>query len=177
MRTGRPDAACRPVLVVTGAAAAGKSTLGAALAADARLLVLDGDVLAGGAAAVADGARDYDGFWRYLLAIAEEVHRNALVPVFPCICLPDQVLGAGPRGPVHFLALVSNADTIRGRVSRRLDSKIDLGRHEAFDEALRGCSVESPHTLEFLDTTRQQPAETVRAGREWVDAVLGPDGH
>lgn len=56
MRTGRPDAACRPVLVVTGAAAAGKSTLGAALAADARLLVLDGDVLAGGAAAVADGS-------------------------------------------------------------------------------------------------------------------------
>ena len=94
------------VLVVTGAAGAGKSTVGTALAAEPGLLVLDGDVLASGASAVAGGARDYAGFWRYLLAIAAEVHRNGLVPVFACICLPDQVIGAGPEGPVHFLALV-----------------------------------------------------------------------
>jgi len=159
------------VLVVTGAAAAGKSTLGSALAADPRLLVLDGDVLAAGSTAAA--ARDYPGFWRFLLAIAGEVRRNALVPVFTCICLPDQVLAAEPAGPVHFLALVN--DDVRGRILRRAGGRpsVDLDFHQSFDAALRECSVDHPHTLTRLDTTHRSPEETVRAGRDWVNGLLG----
>ncbi|HJQ00632.1 MAG TPA: hypothetical protein VJ851_03440 [Jatrophihabitans sp.] len=164
-----------PVLIVTGAAGAGKSTLGSALAADPRLLVLDGDVLAGGAAAVADGARDYHGFWRYLLAIGGQAHRNGLVPVFACICLPEQVLGAGPVGPVHFLALVSDADTVRCRIVQRLDGRptIDVGFHQSFDKTLSGCSIHPPHTLTFFNTVGRSPADTVRAGRDWAGDTLG----
>src|SRR6185437_16667351 len=158
-----------PVLVVTGAAGAGKSTVGTALAADPRLLALDGDVLAGGAAAVADGARDYHNFWRYLLAIGDQVHRNGLVPVFACICLPDQVLGAGPVGPVHFLALVSDADTVRRRIVHRADGQptVDVGFQQSFDSALQGRSVDPPHTLRFLNTVDRSVASTVQAGRDW----------
>ena len=164
----------QPVLVVTGAAGAGKSTLGSALAADPRLLVLDGDVLAEGAAAVADGARDYHGFWRYLLAIGTEVHRNGLVPVFTCICLPDQVLAAGPDGPVHFLALVSDNETVRRRIIDRAAGRptIDVGFHQSFDAALAGCDVEPPHTLTLLSTIERSAADTVQAGQGWVAAVL-----
>jgi hypothetical protein len=165
----------QPVLVITGAAGAGKSTVGSALAADPRLLVLDGDVLASGAAAVSDGARDYHGFWRYLLAIGEQVRRNGLVPVFACICLPDQVLAAGPAGPVHFLALVSDAATVRRRIIGRTDGEptIDVRFHQSFDGALPGCSVDPPHTLTLLNTVRQSVADTVQSGRDWVSVVLG----
>lgn len=164
-----------PVLVITGAAGAGKSTLGSAFAADPRLLVLDGDVLASGAAAVSDGARDYHGFWRYLLSIGDQVQRNGLVPVFACICLPDQVLSAGPAGPVHFLALVSDAATVRRRIIGRPGGNpgIDVGFHQSFDGALPGCSVEPPHTLTLLNTGAQSVADTVQGGRNWVSNTLG----
>jgi hypothetical protein len=169
--TGQPPA----VLVVTGAAGAGKSTVGAALAAEPGLLVLDGDVLAAGASAVAGGARDYIGFWRYLLTIAVEVHRNGLVPVFASICLPDQVISAGPAGPVHFLALVSDPATVRRRICDRAVTRpaIDLDFHATFDATLRGCSAVDPHTFTLLDTTEQSPAATIAAGREWAHTVTG----
>jgi hypothetical protein len=163
------------VLVITGAAGAGKSTVGTALASEPGLLVLDGDVLASGATAVAGGARDYASFWRYLLAIAGEVHRNGLVPVFPCICLPDQVLTAGPQAPVHFLALVSEPATVRRRIRDRAGTgpAIDLEFHARFDATLRGCRTVDPHTFTLLDTSRQQPATTIAAARTWVRRAAG----
>ncbi|HEX4726209.1 MAG TPA: hypothetical protein VH298_00330 [Jatrophihabitans sp.] len=169
--TGQPPA----VLVITGAAGAGKSTVGTALAEEPGLLVLDGDVLAVGAAAVAGGARDYTGFWRYLLAIAAEVHRNGLVPVFSCICLPDQVVAARPDGPVHFLALISGPATVRRRICDRsvAEPAVDLEFHASFDATLRGCSTVRPHTFTLLDTTEQRPAATIAAAREWARGVAG----
>jgi hypothetical protein len=164
-------AANRKVLIVTGAAAAGKSTVCIALAADPRLLALDGDVLARGAAAVADGARDYEAFWRYLLCIAAEVHRNAVVPVFAGICLPSQVVvGRGPDVDVHFLALVSNDATVRRRIAFREgpNGSIDQDFHAAFDAQLRDSAVPPPHTFTLLDTTELTPAQTVAASEEWV---------
>ena len=97
-----------PVLVVTGAAGTGKSTVCTGLAGLDGLLALDGDVLAHGAASVADGRSDYEAFWSYLLQISREVHCNGLVPAFACVCLPDQVLGSAEMSrvsAVHFLAL------------------------------------------------------------------------
>ena len=81
------------LLVITGAAAAGKSTVGAHLRRRPGLCVIDGDVLGRGAAATADGRRDYVGFWRYVMSVCGEIRSNGLIPVVPCICLPDQVLG------------------------------------------------------------------------------------
>lgn len=88
------------LLVITGAAATGKSTIGDHLRERPELLVIDGDVLGRGAAATAEGRRDYLGFWRYVLALCGEVRSNGLVPVVPCICLPEQVLAA-VDGQVH----------------------------------------------------------------------------
>ena len=64
------------LLVITGAAATGKSTIGDHLRARPDLLVLDGDVLGRGAAATASGRRDYVAFWRFVLSIAREVRGN-----------------------------------------------------------------------------------------------------
>jgi hypothetical protein len=105
-----------PLLVVTGAAAAGKSTVCASLAGRPGMLSLDGDVLAGGAAAVSDGRRDYPAFWRYLLEVAREIAANGLCTAYCGVCLPEQVLANAETGyfaGVHFLALVSGETTVR----------------------------------------------------------------
>ena len=160
------------MLVVTGAAAAGKSTVGAALAGRPGLLVLDGDVLAAGAASMA-GRRDYTGFWSYLLSIAAEVHRNGLTPVFSCICLPEQVIGPAGGRPVHFLALVSDAGTVRRRITDRAGGRpeIDLDFHAGFDRRLRECAVVLPHTFRLLDTAALTVEATVAAAHDWVADV------
>ncbi|WP_306744348.1 hypothetical protein [Saccharothrix yanglingensis] len=62
-----------PTPVVTGAAAAGKSTVRRTLARDPGSLALDGDVMAAGAAAVSGGRADYPAFRRSLPDIAGEV--------------------------------------------------------------------------------------------------------
>lgn len=159
--------------MITGSAAAGKSTVGAALVGAAGLLVLDGDLLATGAAAVAGGARDYVGFWHYLLAIAGEVHRNRLVPVITCICLPEQLLPSAGQLSLHLLALVSDADTVRDRIARRAGNNpaLDVGFHVGFDQRLRGCTLPAPHSFTLLDTVNRPVADTVGRGRDWVEAL------
>jgi hypothetical protein len=163
------------VLIITGAAAAGKSTICGALADDPRLLALDGDVLASGASAVSDGRRDYEAFWRYLLLIAAEVHDNGLVPAYGCVCLPSQVLAEPlPSATLHFLALVSDEQTVRRRITDRSDASptIDLAVHAAIDAQLRQSTVPPPHTFATLDTRELTRAQTIAAGVEWASSTL-----
>ena len=72
-REAEPVKPTTPLLVVTGAAATGKSTIGDHLRARPDLFVIDGDVLGRGAAAMAEGRRDYVAFWRYVLSLCREV--------------------------------------------------------------------------------------------------------
>ena len=168
----------RPVLVIPGAAAAGKSTVGEALAGRPGLVVLDGDALAAGAAAVSDGRRDYVAFWRYLLDLADEIHRSDLVPVFTCICRPAQVVAANPpdgSSTFHFLALVCERNELEGRIRARtadVTSISRLGFHLGFDQALRSDVVDAPDTFTVLDTSWQAPRRTARETAEWVDRLV-----
>lgn len=139
------------------------------------MLALDGDVLASGAAAVANGARDYEGFWRYLLSLAGEAHRNDLVPPFACICLPSQVITGPDLGVVVLsLALVSDDATVRRRIAHRenRNPSLDLDFNAAFDAKLRECTVPSPHTFTVLDTASLATALTIAAGEEWATALI-----
>jgi hypothetical protein len=161
----------RSVLVVTGAAATGKSTIGDHLRGRSGLVVIDGDVLGRGAAATAYGRRDYVGFWRHALAVCREVRTNGLVPVVPCICLPDQVLAAVEDETVHFLALLSDPDTVRRRIAGRTgvsdvpspESHVDLDRRlrEVVD-------VPGPHTWTTHDVTAGDVRRTRDVGADWA---------
>lgn len=165
------------VLIITGAAAAGKSTVCGALADDPRLLALDGDVLAGGASAVSNGRRDYEAFWRYLLLIAAEVHDNGLVPAYACVCLPSQVMALPiPSATLHFLALVSDEQTVRRRICDRSagSPSIDLDLHAALDAQLRQSTVPPPHTFATLDTRELTQAQTIAAGVKWASMTVSP---
>ena len=160
------------VLVITGAAAAGKSTIGEHLRGRPGVCVIDGDVLGRGAAAMAGGRRDYVEFWRHVLAVSREVRSNGLVPVLPCISLPEQVLAAATDEVVHFLALVSDPDTVRRRIAdRRGLSPVPAPEtHVDFDRTLRAVtSVPAPHTWTVHDVSGSDVDATCAAGLAWAE--------
>jgi len=163
------------VLVITGAAATGKSTLGNHLRGGDGLVVIDGDVLGRGASATAEGRRDYVGFWRYVLAICGEVRTNGLVPVVPCICLPEQVLAAVDDEVVHFLALLSEPGTVRRRIAARahVSDVPSPESHVELDRRLRGVAdVPAPHTWTTQDVTAGDVRSAQEAGAAWAAHVL-----
>lgn len=159
------------VLVITGAAATGKSTIGDHLRGRDGLVVLDGDVLGRGAAATAYGRRDYVAFWRFALAVCREVRTSGLVPVVPCICLPEQVLAAVDDEVVHVLALLSEPATVRRRIAARTGTS-DVPSpesHVELDRRLRDvASVPAPHTWTTHDVTVGDVRSTVAAGVGWA---------
>jgi hypothetical protein len=160
------------VLVITGAAATGKSTIGDHLRGRPGFLVIDGDVLGRGAAATAGGRPDYVGFWRYALTVAREVRTNGPVPVLPCICLPEQVLAAVTDEVVHFLALVSEPTTVRRRISDRrgVSAVPALETHVAFDRRLRDVTtVPDPHTWTTYDVSHSSIDDTRAFGLAWAE--------
>lgn len=163
------------LLVITGAAATGKSTIGDHLRRRPELLVIDGDVLGRGAAATAEGRRDYVGFWRYVVALCVEVRSNGLMPVVPCICLPSQVLTAVDGEVVHFFGLVSEPSAIRRRIAERREvSDVPSPEsHVQFDSTLRGVSVPHPHTWQRHDVANTALSETLAAASEWADRHTG----
>ncbi len=159
------------LLVVTGAAAAGKSTIGDHLRSHADLFVIDGDVLGRGAAAMSAGRRDYVDFWRFVAAISDEVRSNGLVPVVPCICLPAQVIAAVDEEIVHFLALVSDAATVQGRIAARVGvSEVpEPQTHVQFDATLRNMTVPAPHTLQQHDVSVHDVESTLTVAWRWAE--------
>lgn len=83
------------LLVVTGAAATGKSAIGRALRRwRSDLIVLDGDTIADGAVSVRRDPPDYEAFWRYALRLMFEVTRPGDVVVHCGMGLP----AADPEG-------------------------------------------------------------------------------
>jgi adenylate kinase len=168
---GHPVDEARSVLVVTGAAATGKSTIGDHLRGRSGLVVIDGDVLGRGAAATAYGRRDDVGFWRHALAVCREVRTNGLVPVVPCICLPEQVLAAVDDEVVHFLALLSDPATVRRRINgRRGVSDVPSPEsHVEHDRRLQQVTtVPAPHTWTTYDVTAGDVRRTREAGAAWA---------
>ena len=164
----------RSVLVITGAAATGKTTVGGALREDPSLLVIDGDVMGQGAAAVAGTERDYVAFWRHLLAVAQEVRANGLVPVYPCICLPEQVIAAATDETIHFLALISDSAEIRTRLHERdpANSRPSVQKHSDFNAQLRMCTVPPPHTIAFHDVSANEIQTSVAKAHRWARQAI-----
>lgn len=178
---GRPSTVTpQPVLVVTGAAGSGKSTVCAGLASSPNVLALDGDVLAAGAAAASEGRRDYPAFWRYLLDIAREVHNNGVAPLYCCICLPEQVLEGADLSrftAVHFLALTCDEEILRRRILQRAGGEASVNNlefHLDFNRRLARTAVPSPHTFTSLSTSELTTAQTIDQAGQWAaDALLG----
>lgn len=165
------------VLIVTGAAATGKSSICDALSAEPGVLALDVDTLALGAAAVANDTRDYVGFWRYLFHIAADVIDNGITPAFCGICLPEQALAALPGDrsiTLRFLALLAEADDLERRIVRRgrPHGEEAIARQQQIDERLRSEQVPSPHSLDTIEVTDRAPDDLRDAAQRWARSIV-----
>ncbi|WP_447006679.1 hypothetical protein ACRAKI_09460 [Saccharothrix isguenensis] len=167
-----------PLLIVTGAAAAGKSTACRALSREPAVLALDGDVLAAGAAAVAYGRIDYPAFWRYAMSISNGIADNGLVPVICGVCLPHQVLTNSEEckgfAGVHFFALTCAPDELERRIRARVGAESavrNIAKHLSINAHLQQGEVAPPHTLTVFDNTGLACQDTTTAVRDWVLSI------
>lgn len=161
-----------PLLVITGAAGAGKTTAGRAIAADeSNVLSLDGDVLAAGAAATLQ--RNFNGFWGYVVSIAEEIAQNGLAPLISCVCRPEQILSndLSAFSRLSILAMTCDAEQRVQRAEARpgqIGWRTMLEEHNAIDQALRSYEIADPHGFTVLDTTAIDAETATLRARHWA---------
>jgi predicted kinase len=133
-----------PLLVVTGTAGIGKSTVCARLAGKiAGAVLLDADIFAEDLVSVASQKRDYPAFWRSMMRLAHEVAQNDVVVVYFSTMMPEQVLAnrdvLAYFESVHFLCLTCPPDVLRARLASRAGSDAATERVDVwleFDSAL-----------------------------------------
>ena len=166
-----------PLLVVTGTAGIGKSTLCARLAGTIpRAVLLDADIHAEDLISVVSPSPDYVAFWRSMMRLAHELAQNNVVVVYFSTMLPEQVLAnsdvLGYFDSVHFLCLTCPPDVLRARLDRRVGSGADP-RVEVwldFDSALvAGASEIQAATVIDVSRTADLVEEDVR---RWINTHL-----
>lgn len=162
------------MLVVTGAAATGKSTVATHLfGVVAGATFLDGDVIAEGASAVHGDRRDFGVFWGYVLRLGHEIAANGSTPVICGIGLPKQVEANAERGwfrTVEYLALVCEPDELERRIVQRRSAGDEVERiafHLKLNATIQQLAGERPD-MEQLDVTHLDVVGTVERARAWI---------
>jgi len=167
-----------PLLVVTGTAGIGKSTLCARLAGTIPGAVLvDADVFAADLVSVVPPNQDYPAFWRSMMRFAHEIAQNNVVVVYFSVMLPEQVLANSDVvdffDSVLFLCLTCPPDVLRARFAGRGGNAVATNRIDVwldFNDALVAAASELP-TATVLDAGR--PADQVeRDVRHWINTQL-----
>jgi predicted ABC-type ATPase len=170
-----------PLLVVTGAAGVGKSTLCARLAGTIPgAVLLDADIFAADLISVVPPNHDYPAFWRSMIRLAHELAQKNVVVVYFSTRLPEQLLANTDAlnyfDSVHFLCLTCPPKVLRARLAAhegggatapiKVSSRIKVWRY--FNGALVEAASEIP-TATVVDagrTTepRRQPTRGSGAG-------------
>jgi predicted kinase len=171
-----------PLLFVTGAAGAGKSTLCARLAGTIPgAVLLDADIHAEDLISVVSPNHDYPAFWRSMMRLAHEIAQNNLAVVYFAVTLPEQVLANGEDlryfDSVQFLCLTCPPAALRRRLASRVEPDAItevVQRWVNFNEALVAAASEIP-TATVLDAGRAVD-QLENAVRHWIDTQLGGRG-
>ena len=165
-----------PLLIVTGTAGIGKSTLCARLAGTIPgTVVLDADVHAEDLVSVVPPNADYPAFWRSMLRLAHELAQNRVTVVYFATMLPDQALANDAEvayfDAVHFLCLTCPPDELRARLARRVGGRPPEDRVAVwveFDAALRRAAQDTTNaTVLDADRTTDELEPDVR---RWIAA-------
>jgi hypothetical protein len=167
-----------PLLVVTGTAGIGKSTLCARLAGTIPGAVLiDADVLAEDLISVVPPNQDYPAFWRSMMRLAHELAQNNVVVAYFSTMLPEQVLAnrdvVGYFDSVYFLCLTCPPDILRARLTRRDGSDAARSGTDVwldFETALVAAASDLP-TATVVDAGRTM-GEVAHDVRCWITAQL-----
>ena len=167
-------------MIITGAAASGKSTVCSYLAAyDHGPLALDVDVFASGAAATVEPP-DYVALWEYLLTISREFHQNGRDVLWCGICRPDQIAAQRVSdlesfSSIDMLILSCDREVHLDRLSRRPGGQRAAGRaemHADLNDDLRSQRSAGRIGLSHLDTTRMTVQQTIEGAAEWARKTL-----
>lgn len=171
---GASGPALGKLIVITGAAATGKSTIASALAGVVpRAALIDGDVISAGAVAVSGAQRDYPAYWRYVLRLCHELAANGLTPVVCQMALPDQLEANAEHGwftSVEYLALTCAATELPRRIHDRPGAGGERQRvafHLDFDATLRRLAA-SRADVTALDVTALDRARLLEAVQAWL---------
>jgi|SRR5579884_1660495 len=175
----RNPIAVRPLLLVTGASGAGKSTIARHLTGTfTDVVVLDQDVLwMPEMNTPDDNYRRFRSLWLRLAIDSAQSGRPLLL--FGS-CDPDQYEGLPERryvGPIHTLALVCDDQELRDRLSarpawRQSGGEDFIGEMIHFNRALRSLAIERPQSVTLLDTTHVDSAESALQVAAWARAAL-----
>ena len=171
-----------PLLVVTGTAGIGKSTLCARLAGTIPgAVLLDADIHALDLVSVAPPNQDYPAFWRSMMRLAHELAQNNLVVVYFSVVLPEQVLTNSDLlsyfDSVHFLCLTCPPDVLRTRIASRDGSGLAddrIGVWLDFNDALVAATSEVP-TATVLNAGGP-PSKVEADVRHWIKSQLNRGG-
>jgi energy-coupling factor transporter ATP-binding protein EcfA2 len=167
-----------PLLVVTGTAGIGKSTLCARLAGTIPgAVLLDADVFAADLISVVPPNLDYAAFWRSMMRLAHELAQNNVVVVYFSVMLPEQVLVNSDVlsffDSVRFLCLTCAPDVLRARFAGSGGNTVATNRIELwldFNDALAAAASELP-TATVVDASRSKD-QVEHDVRYWINTQL-----
>jgi MinD superfamily P-loop ATPase len=166
------------LLIVTGTAGIGKSTLCARLAGTIPgAVLLDADVFGADLVSVVAPNQDYPAFWRSMMRFAHELAQNNVVVVYFSVMLPEQVLAnsdeIGFFDSVRFLCLTCAPGVLRTRLALRDGDAVATNCIDVwvdFNSTLVAAASKLP-TATVLDAGR--PTDQVAHGvRQWVNTQL-----
>lgn len=167
-----------PLLVVTGAAGIGKSTLCARLAGTIPgAVLLDADILAVDLVSVVPPNHDYPAFWRSMMRLAHELAQNHVAVVYFSTMLPEQALAnvdvLSYFHSVQFLCLTCAPAVLRARITGRDGSATAIARGQVwidFNNALAVAASNTP-TATVLDASLTMD-EVEHEARRWINTQL-----
>jgi chloramphenicol 3-O-phosphotransferase len=164
-----------PLLFLTGASGAGKTTLYRALVGKVReALLIDADLLWGVDARHDDRATGYRRFRGLVLHLAERLAANGTPVLIEGSCMPEQYEALGERWyftKTAYLAVVCSDDELRRRLEVRpswRDSKFRLEPMLVWNRQLRTRNLPGPPVIDVVDTTGRPVSECAAEVHAWI---------
>ena len=164
-----------PLLLVTGASGAGKTTLYEALVGRVdEALLIDADLLWGVDPAHDDPSSGYRAFRGLVLHLAERLARNGMPVVVEGSCMPEQYESLGERwyfSKTAYLAVVCSDEELERRLRSRpawRDSARSVDAMVAWNRQFRESASGHEPPIALLDTTDRSVDDCATELHSWI---------
>lgn len=168
-----------PVLFITGASGAGKTTLYEALVGTVEeAILIDADLLWGVDPGHNDPGSGYRKFRGLVLHLAERVAKNGKPVVIEGSCMPDQYENLGERwyfSKTAYMGIVCSDDELERRLRARpawRDSVANLEGMLAFNRHIREVGPTLVPPIDLLDTTSRTVEDCAHELHVWIRRQL-----